>query len=65
MVTLPKVVETKKIRMGKVSVSVPVNSEELLAANYNEDGVYKPNWKSNSGKCSVLLKNKVAHQVVL
>ena len=66
LVTLPKVVETKKIRMGNVSVSVPVNSEELLTAIYNEDWrIPNPNWKSNSGKCSVLLKNKVAHQVVL
>ena len=66
LVTLPKVVETKKIRMGNVSVSVPVNNEEILAAIYNEDWrVPNPNWKSNSGKCSVLLKNKVAHQVVL
>lgn len=66
LVTLPKVVETKKIRMENVDVSVPVNSEEILAAIYNEDWrVPNPNWKSNSGKCSVLLKNKVAYQVVL
>ena len=66
LVTLPKVVETKKIRMENVDVSVPVNSEEILAAIYNEDWrVPNPNWKSNIGKCSVLLKNKVAYQVVL
>lgn len=66
LVTLPKVVETKKVRIENTSVSVPVNSEEILAAIYNEDWrVPNPNWKSNSGKCSVLLKNKVAHQIVL
>lgn len=66
LVTLPKVVETKTIRMGNVSVSVPVNSEELLTAIYNEDWrIPNPNWKSNSGKCTILLKDKVAHQMML
>lgn len=65
LVTLPKVVKTKKIPLGSVYVSVPENSEELLAAIYNEDWrIPNPNWKSNSGKCSKLLENKVAYQII-
>ena len=60
LVTLPKVVETKKIQMGNVFVSVPINSEDILEAIYNEDWqIPNPNWKANSGKCSTLLKNEV------
>ncbi len=66
LVTLPKVVETKQIQLGNVLVSVPINSEDVLSAIYNEDWrVPNPNWKSNSGKCSTLLKNKVGYQVIL
>lgn len=66
LVTLPKVIQTKKIQMGNVLVSVPVNSEEVLAAIYNENWrIPNPNWKSNSGNCTVLLKGKVAYKVEL
>ena len=65
LVTLPKVTKTKKIQMGRIFVSVPVNSEEILEANYNEDWrVPNPNWKANSGKHHKLLENKVAYQVM-
>lgn len=65
LVTLPKVTKTKKVELGTTSVSVPENSEELLAAIYNEDWrIPNPNWKSNSGKSSRLLENSFAYQVV-
>lgn len=64
LVTLPKVIETQKIPLGNVSVSVPINSEAILSAIYNEDWrIPNPNWKSNSGKCSTLLKDKVGYLI--
>ena len=65
LVTLPRVDKTKYIEVDGVKVSVPDNAEEILASIYNEDWrVPNPNWKSNSGKCSTLLKGKTAYQVV-
>lgn len=65
LVTLPKVVGTKKVWLGNTAVSVPENSEEILAAIYNDDWrIPNPNWKSNSGKCSKLLENSFAYQVI-
>lgn len=60
-VTLPKVTKTKKIILDNVSVSIPENSEEILTAIYNEDWrIPNPNWKSNSGKNTILLKDERA-----
>lgn len=65
LVTLPRVDKTKYIDIDGSKVSVPVNAEEILAAIYNDDWrVPNPNWKANSGKCSVLLNDKIAHQVM-
>lgn len=64
-VTLPKVVKTKKTMLGNVEVSVPENSEEFLAAMYDENWrIPNPNWKSNSQKGSKLLENEVAYKVL-
>ena len=65
LVTLPRVDKTKYIEADGVKVSVPYNAEEILASIYNDDWrIPNPNWKSNSGKCSTLLKDKIAYQVV-
>lgn len=66
LVTLPKVIETQKLKLGSVLVSVPKNSEEILTALYNDDWhIPNPNWVPNSGKCSKLLENKIAYKIVL
>lgn len=63
--TLPKVDKIKQINIDGVNVSVPCNSEEILASVYNDDWrVPNPNWKSNSGKCVTFLDGKIAHQVI-
>lgn len=65
LVTLPRVDKTKYVEADGVNVAVPCNAEEILASIYNEDWrVPNPNWKSNSGKCSTLLNEKVGHQVI-
>lgn len=62
---LPRVDKTKYVEVDGVKVAVPCNAEEILASIYNEDWrVPNPNWKSNSGKCSTLLKGKVGYQVI-
>lgn len=64
LVTLPKVVQTKKVQLGNAVASAPVNSEDILAAIYNEDWrIPNPNWKSNSGKCSKLLNDRFAQLI--
>lgn len=61
LVTLPKVIKTKKVSLGNLFVSVPENSEEVLNAIYNEDWrIPNPNWISNSGRNTVLLNGKRA-----
>ena len=63
--TLPRVDKIKQININGVNVSVPCNSEEILASVYNDDWrVPNPNWKSNSGKCVKFLDGKIAHQVI-
>ncbi|MCI7686635.1 MAG: hypothetical protein MSS24_08015 [Clostridiales bacterium] len=63
--TLPRVDKIKQINIDGVNVSVPCNSEEILASVYNDDWrVPNPNWKSNSGKCVKFLDGKIAHQVI-
>lgn len=63
--TLPRVDKIKQININGVNVSVPCNSEEILASVYNDDWrVPNPNWKSNSGKCVTFLDGKIAHQVI-
>lgn len=63
--TLPRVDKIKQINIDGVNVSVPCNSEEILASVYNDDWrVPNPNWKSNSGKCVTFLDGKIAHQVI-
>lgn len=65
LVTLPKVKKTKAIMMKNISISVPVNSEEILTAIYNEDWrIPNPNWKSNSGNCSILLEDTIGYQIL-
>lgn len=65
LVTLPKVNKTKYIEVDGVNVSVPCNAEEILASIYNDDWkIPNPIWKSNSGKCSLLLKGKIGHQIM-
>ena len=64
LVTLPRVDKTKYIEADGVKVSVPYNAEEILASIYNDDWrIPNPNWKSNSGKCSTLLKDKIAYSI--
>lgn len=64
-VTLPKVTETRSIKVEDVKVSVPCNAEDVLAANYNDNWrIPDPNWKSNTGKCCKLLSDKRGYQVV-
>lgn len=61
LVTLPKVIKTKKIFLNNTLVSIPENSEEILKAIYNDNWhIPNPNWKSNSGKNTILLKDKIA-----
>ena len=65
LVTLPKVTKTRHIEVNGVWVPVPDNAEEVLECIYNKDWrVPNPNWKSNSGKCSKLLKNRYGYQIV-
>lgn len=65
LVTLPKVIKTRYIKVDDISVSVPYNAEQILEAIYNEDWkIPNPNWKSNSGKCSQLLKDKYGYQII-
>lgn len=64
LVTLPQVVKTKKMQLGNIEVSVPENSEDILATIYNEDWrVPNPNWKSNGGHTTVLLEGKYAKKI--